>query len=92
MHAHFAPLETQPVSVHAPYIAYPGGQYRHEDAAERRAALVEPLRGVPLGAYDQRVLHWLAGWDMPVVAAVTSLLWRARHAATQTSRGGGASR
>jgi hypothetical protein len=92
MHRHFAPLETQPVSVHAPYIAYPGGQYRHEDAAERRAALVEPLRGVSLGVYDRRVVRWLAGWDVPVVAVVVSLLWRARHAAAQASWGGGESR
>jgi hypothetical protein len=92
MHEHLAALETQPVSVHAPYITYPNGQYRHEDAAHRRAALVEPLRGVSLGAYDRRVVHWLAGWDVSVVAVVVSLLWRVRHAAAQASRGGGQSR
>jgi WhiB family redox-sensing transcriptional regulator len=89
---HSGPLETEPVSVHAPYIAYPDGQYRVEDAEERHAALLEPLRGVALGAYDQRILHWLLGWDISVVAVVVSLLWRARHAAAQEGRDGGESR
>jgi hypothetical protein len=92
MHEHLAPLDTEPASVHAPYITYPHGQYRHEDAAHRHAALLVPLRGVSLGAYDRRVVHWLAGWDVPVVAVVVSLFWRVRHAAAQTSRGGGQSR
>jgi hypothetical protein len=87
-----APLDREPVSVHAPFISYPGGQYRHEYAEERRAALLAALDGVQLGAYDQRILHWLAGWDVPVVAAVVSLLWRARHAAGQDCRGEGESR
>ena len=85
MPEHWAPLETEPVSVHAPYIAYPDGPYRYEGCDERYAALLEPLRGVQLGAYDQRILHWLTGWDISVVV---SLLWRVRHAG-QDCRGGG---
>ena len=85
-----APLDRAPVSVHAPFVSYPGGQYRHEPVEERRAALLTALDGVALGAYDERIVHWLAGWDVPVVAAVVSLLWRARHAAArQAHRGGG---
>ncbi|MGH3708186.1 MAG: hypothetical protein ACRDRQ_08795 [Pseudonocardiaceae bacterium] len=43
-----------------------------------------------LGAYDQRILRWLAGQELPTVAVVVSLLWRARHAAAQQAyRGGG---
>ena len=78
-----APLEEEPVSVHAPYIVYPQGLYRYENAAERHAALLEALDGVPLGAYDQRILHWLTGWDRSVAAVMVSLLWRTRQAAAQ---------
>ncbi len=83
-----APLDREPVSVHPPFLSYPGGQYRHEDPEQRRAALLAALHGVQLGAYDQRILRWLAGWDVPTVATVVSLLWRARDAAAQDLRGG----
>jgi hypothetical protein len=92
MRTPWAPLDRAPVSVHAPFVCYPGGQYRHEPVAERRAALLAALDGVTLGAYDQRIVGWLASWDVPVVAAVVSLLWRARHAAAQQARRGGESR
>ncbi|MGH3701378.1 MAG: hypothetical protein ACRDQY_18310 [Pseudonocardiaceae bacterium] len=88
-----APLDSEPVSVHAPFITSPGSRYRHEYAQERRAALLAALDGVALGAYDQRILRWLAGQELPTVAVVVSLLWRARHAVIQQShRGGGESR
>jgi hypothetical protein len=89
---HLAPLETEPVSVHAPYITYPEGHYRREDTAERRAALLEALHGVQLGAYDRGVLRWLVEWEISVVAVVVSLLWRVRHAAAQDHQVGGGSR
>lgn len=76
-----APLETEPVSAHAPYTVYPDGHYRFEDDEEWYAALLEPLRGVALGAYDRSILRWLTGWETSVVAVVVSLLWRARAAA-----------
>lgn len=88
MSAHWAPLEAEPVSVHAPYITYPEGHYRREDTTERHAALREALHGVPLGAYDQRVLRWLVEWEVSVVAVVVSLLWRTRHTAEQACRDG----
>jgi hypothetical protein len=85
-----APLDQEPVSVHAPFISYPGGQYHHEYPEKRRAALVAALDGVDLGAFDRRVLHWLAWWDVAIAASVVSLMWRARNAATQQAhRGGG---
>jgi hypothetical protein len=88
-----APLDREPVSVCAPFVSCPSGQYRHEHPQERRAALLAALEGVELGAYDQRLLTWLAGWDVPTAATVISLLWRARHAATpQALRSGGESR
>ena len=88
-----APLDREPVSVRAPFVSCPSGQYRHEHPEQRRAALLAALDGVELGAYDQRLLTWLAGWDVPTAATVISLLWRARHAATQQAlRSGGESR
>jgi hypothetical protein len=87
-----APLDREPVSVHAPFLSYPGGQYRHEDTHERKTALQATLDGVQLGAYDERILHWLAGWEIPTVATVVSLLWRVRQAAQQDRRGGSESR
>ena len=44
------------------------------------AALREPLAGIPLGVYDERIIRWLAGWDIPTVGVVVSLLHRAREA------------
>ncbi|MGH3824965.1 MAG: hypothetical protein ACRDRA_19325 [Pseudonocardiaceae bacterium] len=52
-------------------------------------ALLTAVDGVALGAYDQRILTWLAEWDTPTVATVVSLLWRVRHAAHQHRPGGG---
>ncbi len=93
MHEHLTPLDREPVSVHAPFVCYPSGQYRHEPAEERRAALLAALEGVALGAYDERILRWLARDEVSTVATVVSLLWRARHAAAwQAHRGGGESR
>jgi hypothetical protein len=87
------PLDGEPVSVHAPFLCYPDGQYRHEDPKQRRAALRVALHGVPLGADDRHTLHWLARWEVSTVVSVVSLLWRARHtAAGQDCRGGGESR
>jgi len=92
MRGPLAPLDREPVSVHAPFISYPGGRYRHANAEERRAALVAALQGVELGAYDECILQWLAIWDVPVVATVISLLYRVRKAAIRQAphyRGGG---
>ena len=83
------PLNEEPVSVHAPFITYPRGQYRHEYPEERRAALEAALVGVELGAYDRRILHWLSWRDLAIAATVVSLLWRARDAADQQARRGG---
>ena len=89
MRGPLGPLGHEPVSVHVPFVSYPGSQYRHEDAEERRTALLAALDGVELGAYDRRIVHWLAGWDVPTAAAVVSLLWRARHAAARREHRGG---
>jgi hypothetical protein len=84
------PLETEPVSVYAPFTSCPGGRYRPETAEECRAAVRAAVRGIELGVYDQRMVTWLGGWDVPTVAGVVSLLGRARQAgAEQARRGGG---
>lgn len=80
-------LDREPVSVHPPFVSYPGGQYRHEWAEERREALLAALDGVALGAYDERTVRWLAKWDVSIVAAVVSLLWRVRRAAPMPDPG-----
>ncbi|MBV8540292.1 MAG: hypothetical protein JO364_19610 [Pseudonocardiales bacterium] len=82
-----APLDREPVSVHAPFTCYPGGGYRHESFEERRAVLLAALDGIALGAYDERIVRWLAGWDVSVVAAIVSLLWRVRHTAAHRGWG-----
>ncbi len=38
------------------------------------------LAGIELGAWDQRVLCWLAGWDASTVLTVASWLARSRAA------------
>jgi hypothetical protein len=48
--------------------------------ADRVAALLEPLDGVELGAYDRRIVHWLADWDVSTVGTIASLFYRAREA------------
>jgi hypothetical protein len=66
MRGPLAPLEREPVSVRAPFVSFPGGRYRPEHTPECRAALLVALDGVELGAYDERVLEWLAGGEVPV--------------------------
>ena len=93
MRGPLVPLEREPVSVHAPFVCYPGGEYRYEPVEERRAALLAAVNGRVLGAYDEWILTWLARCEVSTVAALVSLLWRAGHtAAQQTQRGGGGSR
>jgi hypothetical protein len=75
------PLDVEPVSVRAPFdvrrpVVRDVAAVRHDYLS----ALREPLAGIPLGAYDERILAWLAGWDLPTVGAVVSLLYRARAA------------
>lgn len=55
-----------------PWAGMPGGE------ATYRAALDAVFSGVELGAYDRRIIAWLAGWDTPTVATLCSLVMRAR--------------
>lgn len=59
--------------------------WRARQLADRVAALREPLAGLALGGYDRRILDWLAGFDVPTIGGVVSLLHRARAAAPPTT-------
>lgn len=57
----------------------PDGPFLPE--AARLALLVDALRGVDLGAHDERIVAWLARCDSPTVRTVVSLLGRVRAVA-----------
>jgi hypothetical protein len=44
--------------------------------AEQAAVLAAVLAGIELGAWDRRILDWLAGWDACTVLTIAS--WIAR--------------
>ena len=46
---------------------------------EQRRLLAGALAGVELGAWDERILDWLAGWDACTVLTVVSWIVRARE-------------
>jgi hypothetical protein len=92
-----APLQHEPRRIRPPFNMdgyepvdhqLPGEtaeQWRARRHAERVAALLEALDGVELGAYDRRIIGWLADWDTSVIGTIASLIYRAR--ATDTSGG-----
>jgi hypothetical protein len=47
----------------------------------QEAMLLEALAGVELGAWDRRIIAWLAGWTASEVRTIASLIQRARAAA-----------
>lgn len=61
-----------------PLESRPGGGF--VPSAQRLEALRDALSGVELGAFDVRILTWLASWDDTTVRTVVSLLMRARAA------------
>ena len=54
--------------------------------AEQAQILAGVLAGIELGAWDQRIVQWLAGWDACTVLTVASLITRARAAGPARSR------
>lgn len=43
--------------------------------------------GVELGAYDHRIVGWLAGWEPQTCAVIAGLITRAHHAGVVTASG-----
>ncbi|MGW1848594.1 hypothetical protein [Streptomyces sp. NPDC001966] len=54
------------------------------DDAEQRAQLLAVLAdaGIELGAYDQRIVDWLGGWEWSTVATIASWVKRAGDQST----------
>ena len=47
---------------------------------EQAAILAAALAGIELGAWDRRIVGWLAGWDASTVLTVASWIARSRAA------------
>ena len=54
--------------------------------AEQARILAGVLAGIELGAWDRRIVEWLAGWDTCTALTVASLIARARAAEVAGSR------
>ncbi|MFI0406651.1 hypothetical protein [Actinomadura sp. 3N508] len=80
--ADLGPYETEQQAAETTRDAYahphvPG----HMGAANRaRLAAACEAAGVELGAYDLRILGWLAIWEPEVVASIAGIISRARTA------------
>lgn len=80
-------LDQEPVSVRAPYDVRRLRIWNLEaNRFDYLDALREPFAGIDLGRYDERVIAWLAGWDVPTVGTFASLLHRVRAAAPLTAK------
>jgi hypothetical protein len=82
---HAGPFETERQALDTPAVravfttfeAAPGqGRMQPPNLPMLRAACEEA--DVELGAYDLRILAWLAGWEPQVCAVVAGLITRAR--------------
>lgn len=63
-------------AVHAAFDADPGaGKMAPHNLAMLRQAY--DAAGIELGAYDSRILAWLAGWEPQTVAVIAGLITRA---------------
>jgi hypothetical protein len=87
------PLDREPRSVRHPWE--PDEQFAHLAATDpqawrravqldrrRRCASRWPGSSCPSG--EHAVLTWVSGWDVPTVAAIVSLLHRARRGPTRS--------
>ena len=52
-------------------------------SAERAEILAGVLAGIELGAWDRRILEWMAGWDTCTVLTVASWIARSRAGAAR---------
>jgi hypothetical protein len=46
---------------------------------DSRAMFAAAVLGLDLGEYDRRILAWISGWDEPTLAAIASIIHRARQ-------------
>ncbi|WP_219414166.1 hypothetical protein [Pseudonocardia nigra] len=70
-----------PFDQHRPDIGDLGTErWRELRRADAVAAIREPLAGIDLGTYDERIIEWLAHDYTPTIGAIVSLLYRARQA------------
>lgn len=82
------PFESESQALAAPavrtvYRAYEAGTTSlHDGAADLLLSACERA-GVTLGAYDRRILLWLAGFEPQAAAAVAGIITRAAEAATE---------
>lgn len=91
------PLEREPGQIRPPFTGEwtPFEQKRGESAdswrsrvrADREAALLEPLEGIELGAYDMQIVEWLSTWEDSTLATIASWLYRVRAAGQQPAGG-----
>jgi hypothetical protein len=72
-------VPTGPVEA-APYLGYCPPEVRQE-------AFAAVLDGVQTGAYDCRIIGWLAQWDDTTCRTITSLLWGCRLAGAAAAPG-----
>jgi hypothetical protein len=99
VNAEYGPLNEEPRGLRPPYTVRdpdrvrrygePVEQWRIRIHADNLAALLDPLDGIALGTYDRQLVDWLAGWDIPTVATIASLLHRTHHTDPR-ARGGAA--
>lgn len=85
-HESLGPLDEAPRNIRPPFdqrrpdVGELGTErWRELRRADAVAAIREPLAGIELGAYDERIIEWLAGYDEPTIGAIVSLLYRARQ-------------
>lgn len=61
-----------------PLESRPGGGF--QPAEVRREALAAVLAGIPVGAYDERIVRWLTELDDDTCRTIASVMWRCRVA------------
>ena len=74
------PYETEREAHHASLWETRGRDSGTPMDAANMADLAAALSGVELGAYDKRIIAWLAGYEPATVAVVCGLIERARQA------------
>jgi hypothetical protein len=67
-----------------PYTDEVRAQRHREDAAIILDELADA--GVELGAYDQRMINWLAGWEHGTLVTIASWIKRAHAAGQEAGR------